>query len=87
MSSVSIPASSQPNMLRALSKLPRSRLQRALSTVRAAQQQGSNVAVQQQQQPQGQMQRNVPRNMVTSPLSLTRDLAPLLPRSIASVFR
>ena len=85
MTSVSIPASSQPNMLRALSKLPRSRLQRALSSARAAQQQGQNVQV--QQQPQGQMQRNVPRNMITSPLSLTRDLAPLLPRSIASVFR
>ena len=96
MQSVSLPTSAQPNMLRALSKLSRARSaaaqvvakqQRGVSGVRSAQQQqqgGSNVAVQQQGS-QGQMQRNVPRSMITSPSLLSP--SNLLPRGIGSLFR
>ena len=94
MQSVSLPASAaRPTMLRALSKLSRARSaaaqaskQRGISGVRSAQQQqgGSNVAVQ-QQGPQGQMQRNVPRSMITSPSLLSP--SNLLPRGIGSLFR
>lgn len=85
-------------MLRAISKLPRARLasrsglrnattaaRRAQEGERAAQDQ-TDLQTQQSQRG-GAPARYAPSNVLSSPFSLTRDFAPLLPSRVSSIFR
>lgn len=99
MQSASLSSLNRPsNMLRAISKLPRARLAsrsglRNATTAARRAQEGERAAQDQTdlqtQQPQrgGSPARYAPSNVLSSPFSLTRDFAPLLPSRVSSIFR
>ncbi|CAL8462801.1 g2334 [Coccomyxa elongata] len=84
-------------MLRALSKLPRTRLasrsglRNATTSARRGQEgeraAGDQGALQQQQQTGGAPATRYTPSTLTSPFSLTREFAPLLPSRVSSLFR
>lgn len=100
MQSTSLNAVSQPTMLRTLSKLPRSRVAAALprsarrnasTSVRAAQESEESALLQNRQQGAQRGGDRAPAryqpSLFTSPFSLTRELAPVLPTRISNIFR